>query len=119
MGKLTIEKLTHEVKNEEFNCGVDSINSQICQSYFPSILHHCNSYECKMKDITLICFRVYMEVYVIKSPTCFSRWSVSSFLSTTYYFQHNGMFSFWTIQHSIYQLVEICKFRANLIIIVF
>ena len=26
--------------------------------------------------ISLICFRVYLEVYVVKNPTCFSRWSV-------------------------------------------
>ena len=29
-----------------------------------------------MKQISLICFRVYLEVYVVKNPTCFSRWSV-------------------------------------------
>ena len=30
-----------------------------------------------IKQISLIYFRVYLEVYVIKNPTCFSRWSVS------------------------------------------
>ena len=30
-----------------------------------------------MKQISLICFRVYLEVYIVKNPTCFSRWSVS------------------------------------------
>ena len=29
------------------------------------------------KFISLICFRVYLEVNVYKNPTCFSRWSVS------------------------------------------
>ena len=29
------------------------------------------------KLISLICFRVYLEVNVHKNPTCFSRWSVS------------------------------------------
>lgn len=29
------------------------------------------------KQISLICFRVYLEVCVYKNPTCFSRWSVS------------------------------------------
>ena len=28
------------------------------------------------KLISLICFRVYLEVNVHKNPTCFSRWSV-------------------------------------------
>ena len=28
------------------------------------------------KIISLICFRVYLEVIVFKNPTCFSRWSV-------------------------------------------
>ena len=28
------------------------------------------------KFISLICFRVYLEVNVYKNPTCFSRWSV-------------------------------------------
>ena len=31
-----------------------------------------------MKQISLIYFRVYLEVYVIKNPICFSRWSVST-----------------------------------------
>ena len=30
------------------------------------------------KIISLICFRVYLEVIVFKNPTCFSRWSVSN-----------------------------------------
>ena len=30
------------------------------------------------KFISLICFRVYLEVNVHKNPTCFSHWSVSS-----------------------------------------
>ena len=30
------------------------------------------------KLISLICFRVYLEVNVYKNPTCFSRWSVSN-----------------------------------------
>ena len=29
-----------------------------------------------VKQISLICFRAYLEVYVAKNPTCFSRWSV-------------------------------------------
>ena len=29
------------------------------------------------KIISLICFRVYLEVNVHKNPTCFSRWSIS------------------------------------------
>lgn len=28
------------------------------------------------KLISLICFRVYLEVNVHKNPTCFSRWSI-------------------------------------------
>ena len=28
-----------------------------------------------VKQISLICFRAYLEVYVAKNPTCFSRWS--------------------------------------------
>ena len=30
------------------------------------------------KQISLIRFRAYLEVYVCKNPTCFSRWSISS-----------------------------------------
>ena len=29
-----------------------------------------------VKQISLICFRAYLEVYVAKNPTCFSRWSI-------------------------------------------
>ena len=32
------------------------------------------------KLISLICFRVYLEVNVHKNPTCFSRWSVREYI---------------------------------------
>ena len=35
------------------------------------------------KFISLICFRVYLEVNVYKNPTCYSRWSVSRILPST------------------------------------
>ena len=35
------------------------------------------------KLISLICFRVYLEVNVHKNPTCFSRWSVRNKATTT------------------------------------
>lgn len=36
------------------------------------------------KLISLICFRVYLEVNVHKNPTCFSRWSVSKDLKVEF-----------------------------------
>ena len=35
------------------------------------------------KLISLICFRVYLEVNVHKNPTCFSRWSVRLWMETS------------------------------------
>ena len=43
------------------------------------------------KLISLICFRVYLEVNVHKNPTCFSRWSVRRVSNDTiYYFDIYG-----------------------------
>ena len=36
--------------------------------------------------ISLICFRVYLEVNVYKNPTCFGRWSVSRWYEPNEYF---------------------------------
>ena len=45
-----------------------------------SLIHslECLVVKVLMNQISLIYFRVYLEVYVVKNPTCFSRWSVSS-----------------------------------------
>ena len=37
-----------------------------------------------VKQISLICFRAYLEVYVAKNPTCFSRWSIRQHHNTKY-----------------------------------
>ena len=37
-----------------------------------------------MKQVSLICFRVYLEACLVKNPTCFSRWSVSIQVSIIY-----------------------------------
>ena len=46
------------------------------------------------KQISLNSIRVILEVYVVKNPTCFSRWSVSYaekyFNNLKYYFDNNS-----------------------------
>ncbi len=42
------------------------------------------------KFISLICFRVYLEVDVHKNPTCFSRWSVSDSEGVKHYVESIG-----------------------------
>lgn len=42
------------------------------------------------KLISLICFRVYLEVNVHKNPTCFSRWSVRGELKGKIILEEHG-----------------------------
>ena len=43
------------------------------------------------KFISLICFRVYLEVKIHKNPTCFSRWSVRNNPDKVYQLEDYGM----------------------------
>ena len=45
MGKIVIEKLEHEVPEQVFDCGNSSINRQIQESYFPTLLQYCYAYQ--------------------------------------------------------------------------
>ncbi len=45
MGELIFKKLYRDVSQEEFNCGNDSINRLIYNSYYPTLLQHGYAYE--------------------------------------------------------------------------
>lgn len=50
MGKLEIKKLNHDVINGVFDCGNDSINRQIEESYFPTLLQYSYAYEVSVSN---------------------------------------------------------------------
>ncbi len=45
MGELVIKKLNHDVPSHGFDCGNSSINRQIQESYFPTLLQYSYAYE--------------------------------------------------------------------------
>lgn len=49
MGTLLFKKVTRDVENIQFECGVGSINEYVRNSYFPTILQHAYTYSI-MKD---------------------------------------------------------------------
>lgn len=77
MAKLMFNKVTESVKETDFDCGIDSINEYIKESYFPSILQQCTTFEVKLDDKVLgyyqILFReIKMEMFPddISDVTC-------------------------------------------------
>ena len=57
------------------------------------------------KIISLICFRVYLEVIVFKNPTCFSRWSFSELIHELW-FLRNGLNVYITLNVTVLELVD-------------
>ena len=45
MGKLDFERVTKDVRMQFFDCGVDSINEYVKDSYYPSIAQHAYAYK--------------------------------------------------------------------------
>ncbi len=45
MGKLDFERVTKDVRSQSFDCGVDSINEYVRDSYYPSIAQHAYAYK--------------------------------------------------------------------------
>lgn len=50
MGNIVIEKLDHDVPENAFDCGNASINLQIQQSYFPTLLQHAYAFQVSLSD---------------------------------------------------------------------
>lgn len=48
MGELVIKKLSYDVPSHGFDCGNSSINRQIQESYFPTLLQYSYAYEVSM-----------------------------------------------------------------------
>ncbi len=44
MGKLVFQRVTKNVSEETFDCGVESINDYVRNSYYPSIAQHAYAY---------------------------------------------------------------------------
>lgn len=45
MGKIIIKKLDHDVASGTFDCGNDSVNRKIEESYFPTLMQYSYAYE--------------------------------------------------------------------------
>lgn len=50
MGKIFIEKLDRDVSEKEFDCGNSSINKQVQESFFPTLLQHAYAYRVSVSD---------------------------------------------------------------------
>ena len=53
MSQLTVEKLDGEVIAGKFDCGNESINSMVSQSYFPTLLQHAYAYKVILSDCVI------------------------------------------------------------------
>ena len=53
MDKLAFERVTKDVSDHNFDCGVDSINEYVRDSYYPSIAQHAYAYNIIGKGKTL------------------------------------------------------------------
>jgi len=62
MAELIIEKLDRDVLAQEFDCGNSSINRQVTESYFPTLLQYAYAYKVSM-------FGTVVGYYMIKLRT--------------------------------------------------
>lgn len=53
MGKLQYRKITREVENTSFTCGIRSIDEYVRNSYYPTIVQHAYGYSISGKGIIL------------------------------------------------------------------
>lgn len=53
MGTLEFRRVTKDVENREFDCGISSINEYVKDSYFPSIAQHAYAYNIVYKNLSI------------------------------------------------------------------
>lgn len=58
MGSLRFDIVTKDVMNTDFDCGVDSINEYVRDSYYPTIVQHAYAYSISHNDIVIGYFMV-------------------------------------------------------------
>lgn len=78
MGKIVIEKLDHDVLDQDFDCGNSSINRQIQESYFPTLLQYCYAYQVSISGCVVGYYMIKMRtVNMEKVPEKLSEYTCS------------------------------------------
>lgn len=119
MGKITIEKLKQEVNEGEFDCGNSSINSQIVQSYFPTLLQHCSTFECKIGKTTVGYFMFYfVTINFDNCPEVIAQYYTTlitqicslhiGYIAVTTEFQKKKIGTY-ILKYIIYKVMQYCK----------
>lgn len=69
MAKLQFSRITKDVENIEFDCGINSINGYIQQSYYPFIIQQAYTYSVKSDDLILGFYQVlFRDIYLEDLP---------------------------------------------------
>lgn len=78
MGKIVIEKLDHDVPKQVFDCGNPSINRQIQESYFPTLLQYAYAYQVSISNQVVGYFMIkFRTINLEKAPSEISEYSSS------------------------------------------
>lgn len=76
MAKIVIDKLEHEVLSKKFDCGNDSINRKIPESFFPTLMQYAYAYEVLHDTKVVGYYMVNIRTIRIEDgPDCISEYS--------------------------------------------
>lgn len=65
MAELQFSRITKDIENIDFDCGVNSINEYIRQSYYPFIIQQAYTYSVKTGDIILGFYQVMFREVIL------------------------------------------------------
>lgn len=65
MGDLLFKRVTTNVHNVDFNCGVESINEYVKESYFPGLVKHAYAYSISVGDKILGYYQLMLRDIVL------------------------------------------------------
>lgn len=69
MGTLIFKRVTQEVESTDFDCGVDSINQEIKESYYPTLTREANAFSISYEGVIIgYCAVVFNEVVYQSFP---------------------------------------------------
>ena len=69
MGKIQFKRITRDVENTEFSCGIDSIDQYIKESYYPVLIQHAYAYSIMTDDIILGYYQIlFREIKIEDFP---------------------------------------------------
>ena len=106
MGKLQFIEVDNKVEDAIFDCGIESINNYIRESYYPHIVQNAYTYSIMYKDIILGYYQImFREIKLEDFPEEISDYSTDiRFIAIDEKYQKNGIGT--AVLHTIIEKVR-------------